>query len=136
MARNNNPQDPFFEPQEPFLKPGEEGPFFLNDGPPTKTVAALQRDLPEIIRKAKDEAVEKAVHGVVGPGGHARGEQKSDAADKWRIPAVALAEEIWQESPDLPVAIVGQRIRKLLEDKQPPSDRALKDHIRPLKPQK
>src|ERR1700722_7300380 len=61
------------------------------------------------------------VRPVVRPGGDARGKQKSDVADKWRKPAAALAEKIWQESPDLLIAIVGQRIRKLLpEDKQPP----------------
>jgi hypothetical protein len=75
--------------------------------------------------------------GVARPGGDARGDQMSEAADKWRIPAGELAKKIWQDSPDLLIAIVGQRIRKLLpEDKQPPSDRALKDHIRPLMPQK
>ena len=71
------------------------------------------------------------------PGGDARGKRKSEAADEWRKPAVEFAKKIWQESPDLLIATVGQRIRKLLpKDKQPPSDRALKDHIRPFQPQK
>ena len=74
---------------------------------------------------------------ITRPGGGARGEQMSDAADKWRIPAVALAKGIWDEFPNLSSTTVCQRIRKSLpKDNQPPSDRALKDHIRPLKPQK
>jgi len=117
-----------------YNNPDGHGPFFLNDDPPRKPLAS---DLPEIIRKAEDKAVDKAVRGVVRPGGDARGKQKSDVADKWRKPAAALAEKFWRESPDLPVATVGKQIWKSLpEDKQPSSDRALKGHIRPLKPQK
>jgi O-succinylbenzoate synthase len=73
---------------------------------------------------------------VARPGGVTRGKQKSEAADKWREPAGLFAKGIWQESPDLPIATVRQRIRKLLPEDKQPSDRALADHIRPLKPQK
>jgi hypothetical protein len=74
---------------------------------------------------------------VARPGGGARGKQKKEAADEWRIPAAALAKEIWDESRDLSSATDCLRIRKFLpKDNQPPSDRALNDHIRPLKPQK
>jgi hypothetical protein len=71
------------------------------------------------------------------PGGNARGEQVSAAADKWRIPAAELAEKIWRESPGLSTVSVRDRILKSLpEDKRPPSERTLADHIRPLKPPK
>jgi hypothetical protein len=76
------------------------GPFFLNDGPPTKTATARDRDRSAIGLR------EKAVRDVVRPGGDVRGKQKSDAADKWRKPAAALAEEIWRESPGLRTATV------------------------------
>jgi hypothetical protein len=106
-------------------KNNESREWFLNDALPAKTATTINA-----------EAMDKAVKKVVRPGGDARGKQKIDAADKWRKPAVEFAEKIWREFPDLPVAVVGQRIRKLLPEDKQPSDRALKDHIRPLKPKK
>jgi hypothetical protein len=105
--------------------------------PPRKTDAAIIRDFPETIRKAKDEAAEKAVAKVARPGGGVRGKQKSDIADVWRIPAALFAEAIWLDFPSLSVAKARKRIRNLLsEDEQPPSDRALTREIGPLKPQR
>jgi hypothetical protein len=145
MGKTNKPQPPLsLEQRRAWLiehrHPAVDPFWRLNDEPSARTVTVTlrgDRDLPEIIGKAKGEAMEKAVHGVVRPGGDARGKQRSDAADKWGKPAEAQAEEIWREFPDLSVAIVGQRIRKLLpEDNQPPSNRTLADRIRPLKPKK
>jgi hypothetical protein len=101
MTRKNKPQAPVsLEQRRAWLiehRHPAVDPFWpLNDGPPTRTLAGINRDLPEIIRKAKDEAAEKAVHGVARPGGNARGQQKSDAADKWRKPATEFAKEIWR----------------------------------------
>jgi hypothetical protein len=84
MGKTKKPRSPlspeslapwFLEPQPPFLKPRD--PWFID--PPTKTATAINeainRDLPEIIRKAKDEAArEKASRG-----GTASGKKRREA---------------------------------------------------------
>jgi hypothetical protein len=80
MGRNNKPRPPLFpEPREdpPFGDPRRR-PWPLNDDPPTKTAAAINRDLPEIIRKAKDEAVDKAAREKASRGGNASGKKRRE----------------------------------------------------------
>jgi hypothetical protein len=109
-------------------KPGEPPPPFGQKQRQELTAHAWLDPIdPRLIKKNKRAA---------GPGGTARGKQKIEAADIWRKPAVEFANKIWQESPKLSSATVRQRIRKFLPEDKHPSDRALEDHIRPLKPQK
>jgi hypothetical protein len=112
-------------PYNPFYN---RNPFLFRQEPP-EVYPSPENPLDEAFRRGKNAATQ--------PGGNARGGQVSAAADKWRIPAAELAEKIWRESPGLSTVTVRDRILKSLpEDKRPPSERTLADHIRPLKPPK
>ena len=58
MSKAKKPRPPVLP--VPRFRPPEGQWGWLVAEPPTRTVAAIVRDLPETIRKAKDEAAEKA----------------------------------------------------------------------------
>jgi hypothetical protein len=66
MATKKKP--PPIDPPLPFPEPRKEtGPFFLNDGPPTKTAVAREHDQAEANRVAAD-AAKKTVEELLDPG--------------------------------------------------------------------
>ena len=137
MTKKNEPRAPLPDPvlEPPPLPPGR----FLDCSPIKTAVTIYEVRHGHLASLEEHEAIDKAISSVARPGGDARGKQKTDAADEWRIPSTALAEKIWQAGfLKLSIDIVGRaRSREELpEDKQPPSTRALIDHIRPLRPPK